>query len=107
MTYGRSDPDLWYTDVNGHRDTEYISLGSDHVVIEGRQVMQIYRDFMQSFANNFGEYLKSGVITEIQVGTGPCGEYPGRVALSIGELRYPSYQGDMWRFPGVGMFQCK
>ncbi|KAJ4958677.1 hypothetical protein NE237_025788 [Protea cynaroides] len=51
---------------------------------------------MRSFRDMFKDYL-GGVIVEIQVGMGPCGE-----------LRYPSYpeSNGTWRLPGIGEFQC-
>ncbi|KAF3335683.1 beta-amylase 7-like isoform X2 [Carex littledalei] len=42
------------------------------------------------------EFFEEGVISEIEVGLGPCGE-----------LRYPSYRMEHgWRYPGIGEFQC-
>ncbi|KAF2543284.1 hypothetical protein F2Q68_00030430 [Brassica cretica] len=87
-------PDLVYTDKSGRRNPEYISLGCDSVpVLRGRTPIQVYSDFMRSFRERFDHYI-GGVIAEIQVGMGPCGE-----------LRYPESNGT-WRFPGIGEFQC-
>eukprot|EP00271_Cylindrocystis_brebissonii_P010045 TRINITY_DN25_c4_g1_i1.p1 TRINITY_DN25_c4_g1~~TRINITY_DN25_c4_g1_i1.p1 ORF type:complete len:829 (-),score=196.44 TRINITY_DN25_c4_g1_i1:1229-3715(-) len=89
--------DIAYTDRSGGRNAEYISLGcDDEPVLRGRTPIEVYRDFMYSFRNEFCDYLGE-VITEIQVGMGPAGE-----------LRYPSYpeSNDRWRFPGIGEFQC-
>ncbi|GLU05487.1 hypothetical protein SLE2022_225870 [Rubroshorea leprosula] len=91
------NPDLVYTDKSGRRNPEYISLGCDMIpVLKGRTPVQAYTDYMRSFHNRFRKYL-GGVIVEIQVGMGPCGE-----------LRYPSYpeSNGTWRFPGIGEFQC-
>ncbi|XP_077235178.1 chloroplast beta-amylase [Tasmannia lanceolata] len=91
------NPDLVYTDRSGRRNPEYISLGCDSLpVFRGRTPIQVYSDYMTSFRENFKDYL-GGVIVEIQVGMGPCGE-----------LRYPSYpeSNGTWRFPGIGEFQC-
>ncbi|CAL9225757.1 unnamed protein product [Arabidopsis halleri] len=91
------NPDLVYTDKSGRRNAEYISLGCDSVpVLRGRTPIQVYSDFMRSFRERFEGYI-GGVIAEIQVGMGPCGE-----------LRYPSYpeSNGTWRFPGIGEFQC-
>ncbi|KAF8379160.1 hypothetical protein HHK36_028589 [Tetracentron sinense] len=91
------NPDLVYTDRSGRRNPEYISLGCDSLpVFKGRTPIQVYSDFMRSFRERFKEYL-GGVIAEIQVGMGPCGE-----------LRYPSYpeSNGTWKFPGIGEFQC-
>lgn len=48
---------------------------------------------MTAFAQAMDSFLKNGVITEIEVGLGPCGE-----------IRYPSYPMSKWKFPGVGEF---
>ncbi|KAJ4951222.1 hypothetical protein NE237_028054 [Protea cynaroides] len=91
------NPDLVYTDRSGRRNPEYISLGCDSLpVLKGRTPIQAYSDYMRSFRDVFNDYL-GGVIVEIQVGMGPCGE-----------LRYPSYpeSNGTWRFPGIGEFQC-
>ncbi|XP_043718480.1 beta-amylase 3, chloroplastic-like [Telopea speciosissima] len=91
------NPDLVYTDRSGRRNPEYISLGCDSLpVLKGRTPIQTYSDFMRSFRDTFKAYL-GGVIVEVQVGMGPCGE-----------LRYPSYpeSNGTWRFPGIGEFQC-
>ncbi|PNX88655.1 beta-amylase chloroplastic-like, partial [Trifolium pratense] len=91
------NPDIVYTDRSGRRNPEYISLGCDSVpVLRGRTPIQVYADYMRSFRDRFSDYLGS-VISEIQVGMGPCGE-----------LRYPSYpeSNGTWRFPGIGEFQC-
>ncbi|XP_026407342.1 beta-amylase 3, chloroplastic-like [Papaver somniferum] len=91
------NPDLVYTDKSGRRNPEYISLGCDSLpVLKGRTPIQVYSDFMRSFRETFSDYL-GGVIVEVQVGMGPCGE-----------LRYPAYpeSNGTWRFPGIGEFQC-
>lgn len=50
---------------------------------------------MRSFRVEFDEFFADGVISEIEVGLGPCGE-----------LRYPSYPAKHgWRYPGIGEFQ--
>ncbi|KAI3918589.1 hypothetical protein MKX01_041909 [Papaver californicum] len=91
------NPDLVYTDKSGRRNPEYISLGCDSLpVLKGRTPIQVYSDFIRSFRETFSDYL-GGVIVEVQVGMGPCGE-----------LRYPAYpeSNGTWRFPGIGEFQC-
>ncbi|KAL5064213.1 hypothetical protein RYX36_025950 [Vicia faba] len=91
------NPDIVYTDRSGRRNPEYISLGCDSVpVLKGRTPLQVYADYMRSFRDRFSDYLGS-VISEVQVGMGPCGE-----------LRYPSYpeSNGTWKFPGIGEFQC-
>lgn len=59
------------------------------------EITQAYKDFMQSFCQEFESDLGS-VITEIAVGMGPAGE-----------LRYPAYptMDRRWKFPGIGEFQ--
>lgn len=97
LDVGEQNPDIYYTDRHGVRNRECLSLGCDEVpLFEGRTPVDIYRDFINAFADKF-DYLFGDVITEITVGMGPAGE-----------LRYPSYpEGDgRWRFPGVGEFQC-
>lgn len=95
QSIGNSNPNIYYTDREGHHDTEYLSLGVDQQkLFQGRSAVDIYYDFMHSFAGNFSSYL-GNVITDVQVGLGPAGE-----------LRYPSYQLDRWTFPGIGEFQC-
>lgn len=50
---------------------------------------------MKSFRENMSDFFEAGMITEIEVGLGPCGE-----------LRYPSFANSQgWRFPGIGEFQ--
>lgn len=50
---------------------------------------------MRSFRVEFNEFFVDGIIAEIEVGLGPCGE-----------LRYPSYPTKHgWKYPGIGEFQ--
>lgn len=59
--------------------------------------LQIYFDYMRSFRVEFDEFFEDGVISEIEIGLGPCGE-----------LRYPSYPAKHdWKYPGIGEFQVK
>lgn len=59
------------------------------------QHLQVYFDYMRSFRVEFDEFFKDGIISEIEIGLGPCGE-----------LRYPSYPAKFgWRYPGIGEFQ--
>jgi beta-amylase len=58
-------------------------------------MMQVYFDFMRSFRVEFDDYFEDGIISEIEVGLGACGE-----------LRYPSYAANHgWKYPGIGEFQ--
>lgn len=50
---------------------------------------------MRSFRVEFNDFFEDGVISEIEVGLGACGE-----------LRYPSYPAKHgWEYPGIGEFQ--
>ncbi|KAK7257504.1 hypothetical protein RIF29_31528 [Crotalaria pallida] len=97
LDIGESDPDIFYTNRSGTRDKEYLSIGVDNKpIFQGRTAIQIYSDYMKSFRENMADFLESGLIIDIEVGTGPAGE-----------LRYPSYpQNQGWVFPGIGEFQC-
>lgn len=58
-------------------------------------MMQVYFDYMRSFRVEFNEFFEDGIISEIEIGLGPCGE-----------LRYPSYPAKHgWEYPGIGEFQ--
>lgn len=103
LQVGQFNPDIFYTDQNGHRDREYLSLGVDHVAVfptsvpgKNRTAVDIYSDFMTAFRNTFSSFIQSGVIDVIEIGLGPAGE-----------MRYPSYQlqNNLWSFPGIGAFQ--
>lgn len=51
---------------------------------------------MKAFAEAMAEFIQNGIIVEIQVGMGPCGE-----------LRYPSYMlSQGWNYPGVGLIMA-
>ncbi|KAM1625021.1 hypothetical protein FF1_022967 [Malus domestica] len=57
--------------------------------------MLVYFDYLRSFRVEFDEFFEEGIISEIEVGLGPCGE-----------LRYPSYpEQHGWKYPGIGEFQ--
>lgn len=105
---------FWFTDRFGNTNSEYISFGADHeAILPTRSVkssstennasnntfrtpIQAYADFAKAFKDEMVSVQEWGTtITEIHVGLGPCGE-----------LRYPSYPSNHWRFPGIGQFQC-
>jgi len=93
-----ANQDMMYTDAEGRRNAEYISLGCDtKPVLQRRTPMQVYKDYMHGLQKKFHNYLgKDSVIVEIQVGMGPDGQ-----------LMYPSYsKANGWYFPGIGEFQC-
>ena len=85
---------VFFVDAEGHIDNEYISPGFDHVRLGDRTPLEMYRDFMEAFAEEFKDFF-AGDIEIIEVGLGPCGE-----------LRYPSYQTQFWSCPGGGELQC-
>ncbi|KAE8708194.1 Beta-amylase 3 [Hibiscus syriacus] len=81
------DPDLVYTDKQGRRNPEYLSLGCDSVpVLRGRTPIRAYSDYMRSFRERKFKWGWD----------------------FVGELRYQSYpeSNGSWKFPGVGEFQC-
>ena len=100
------DPDgLLFQDRAGTRSDEYLSLWADDAPMpvfragekDGddengahppRSPLECYRDMMRAFRATFEDALKQGgLITEVLVGCGPCGE-----------LRFPAYaMGRGWR----------
>ncbi|KAK1284065.1 Beta-amylase 7 [Acorus calamus] len=93
---GRSNPDIFFTDKEGRRNPECLTWGIDKErVLRGRTAVEVYFDYMRSFRVEFNDFFEDGIISEIEVGLGPCGE-----------LRYPSYPVKHgWRYPGIGEFQ--
>ncbi|KAL0425992.1 UNVERIFIED_CONTAM: Beta-amylase 2, chloroplastic [Sesamum radiatum] len=94
---GTKNPDIFFTDKEGRRNQECLTWGIDKErVLSGRTGVEVYFDYMRSFRVEFEEFFRDGVITEIEIGLGPCGE-----------LRYPSYPAKHdWKYPGIGEFQC-
>ncbi|OEL25130.1 Beta-amylase 7 [Dichanthelium oligosanthes] len=94
---GKSNPDIYFTDRAGRRNTECLSWGIDKErVLQGRTAVEVYFDFMRSFRVEFDEYFEDAIISEIEIGLGACGE-----------LRYPSYPAKHgWKYPGIGEFQA-
>ncbi|XP_039123182.1 LOW QUALITY PROTEIN: beta-amylase 2, chloroplastic-like [Dioscorea cayenensis subsp. rotundata] len=94
---GRTNPDMFFTDKEGRRNPECLTWGIDKErILRGRTAVEVYFDYMRSFRVEFDEFFEDGVISEIEIGLGPCGE-----------LRYPSYPVKHgWRYPGIGEFQC-
>ncbi|XP_020552316.1 beta-amylase 2, chloroplastic isoform X1 [Sesamum indicum] len=94
---GTTDPDIFFTDKEGRRNQECLTWGIDKErVLSGRSGIEVYYEYMRSFCVEFEEFFRDGVITEIEIGLGPCGE-----------LRYPSYPAKHdWKYPGIGEFQC-
>jgi len=95
LTLGKSDPDIFFTDRLGNRYKDCLSLAIDSLpLFEGRTPLQMFSDMLQSFRSTFSDYI-GNTIVGISVGLGPNGE-----------LKYPSFPEGMWKFPGVGEFQC-
>jgi beta-amylase len=95
LNVSHNNPDIFYKDANGNYDEEYLNLGVDNLpLFNGRNPVQIYKDFFQSFLKNFAQFIPQ-VISEVEISLGPAGE-----------MRYPGYQLAHWHFPGVGEFQC-
>ncbi|KNA20074.1 hypothetical protein SOVF_055720 [Spinacia oleracea] len=94
---GETNPDIYFTDQEGRRNTESLSWGIDKErVLRGRTAVEVYFDYMRSFRVEFNDFFEGGTISEIEVGLGACGE-----------LRYPSYPANHgWKYPGIGEFQC-
>eukprot|EP00871_Galdieria_phlegrea_P002121 jgi/Galph1/290/GphlegSOOS_G5129.1 len=94
-------PFVFYTDENGMQSFECLGLSADNAKIfpdKGniacRSALDMYEDFMNAFAQEFGNLLCKHIV-QIQVSMGPSGE-----------LRYPSFALSHWKFPGIGAFQC-
>lgn len=63
------NPEVLYTDQNGNRNGEYLSLGVDCLpLFEGRSPVQIYHNFMESFRDTFKEFLGDCIV----VGDAEC-----------------------------------
>ncbi|KAG6430157.1 hypothetical protein SASPL_108219 [Salvia splendens] len=97
MEIGSKNPDIFFTDREGRRNHECLTWGIDKQrVLEGRNALEVYFDYMRSFRVEFNEFFEDGFISEIEIGLGACGE-----------LRYPSYPANHgWEYPGIGEFQC-
>ncbi|XP_062154026.1 beta-amylase 2, chloroplastic isoform X2 [Alnus glutinosa] len=90
--------DCWWGIVEAHAPQVYNWSGYKRlfqIVRDLKLKLQVYFDYMRSFRVEFDEFFEDGIISEIEVGLGPCGE-----------LRYPSYPAKHgWRYPGIGEFQ--
>ncbi|XP_058195269.1 beta-amylase 2, chloroplastic isoform X2 [Rhododendron vialii] len=94
---GQRNPDMFFKDREGRHNPECLTWGVDEErVLRGRTALEVYFEFMRSFRVEFDEFFECGIISEIEIGLGPCGE-----------LRYPSYpEKHGWKYPGIGEFQC-
>ena len=53
---GASNPDIYYTDKQGYRNKECLSLGCDtEPLFRGRTPVDMYRDFISAFADTFDD----------------------------------------------------
>lgn len=97
LEIGKDNPDIFFTDREGRRNKECLTWGIDKErVLKGRTGLEVYFDYMRSFRMEFNDYFEDGLISEIEIGLGACGE-----------LRYPSYpEKHGWKYPGIGEFQC-
>ncbi|CAI0441968.1 unnamed protein product [Linum tenue] len=97
LEIGKENPDIFFTDREGRRNTECLSWGVDKErVLRGRTGIEVYFDFMRSFRTEFDDLFAEGLITAVEIGLG-----------ASGELRYPSFSERLgWRYPGIGEFQC-
>ncbi|PUZ41092.1 hypothetical protein GQ55_9G476000 [Panicum hallii var. hallii] len=93
-----ADPDVLFTDRNGHRREGCLSFAVDELpLLVGNSPLEAYEAFFRSFADEFKDLLGS-IITDVTVSLGPNGE-----------LRYPSYppgSNGADGYSGVGEFQC-
>ncbi|KAK4399265.1 Beta-amylase 7 [Sesamum angolense] len=90
LEIGSENPDIFFTDKEGRRNQECLSWGIDNERV--RTALEVYFEYMESF---HAEFFMDGLITEIEIGIGPCGE-----------LRYPSYPAKHgWKYHGIGEFQ--
>ncbi|KAF7124139.1 hypothetical protein RHSIM_Rhsim12G0031300 [Rhododendron simsii] len=96
---GEGNPDIFFRDRERRHNPECLTWGVDEErVLSGRTALEVYFEFMRSFRVEFDEFFKGGIISEIEIGLGPCGE-----------LRYPSYPEKLgwdWEYPRIGEFQC-
>ncbi|KAE9454697.1 hypothetical protein C3L33_13399, partial [Rhododendron williamsianum] len=94
---GQRNPDMFFKNREGRPNLECLTWGVDEErVLRGRTALEVYFEFMRSFRVEFDEFFEGGIISEIEIGLGPCGE-----------LRYPSYpEKHGWKYPGIGEFQC-
>lgn len=54
---GEENPDIYYTDREGTRNRECLSLGCDREpIFSGRTPVDLYKGFIEAFADNF-DYL--------------------------------------------------
>uniref|UniRef100_A0A0C9QM63 Beta-amylase n=1 Tax=Wollemia nobilis TaxID=56998 RepID=A0A0C9QM63_9CONI len=95
LKVGENDPNIFFTDRAGNRYRDCLSLAVDNLpLFDGRSPLKMFSDVLKNFRETFSDFI-GDTIVEVSVGLGPDGE-----------LRYPSFPEDTWKFPGVGEFQC-
>ncbi|WJZ97839.1 hypothetical protein VitviT2T_016414 [Vitis vinifera] len=62
-------------------------------VLKDRTAVEVYFDYMKSFRVEVDEFIEEGIISEIEIGLGPCGElrylsYPATMAPSTAYITY-------------------
>ena len=66
LDVGDSNPDIFYTDKEGFRNRECLSLGCDgEALFAGRTPIDIYRNFMSAFADTF-QHMFGELMTTIR-----------------------------------------
>ena len=69
---GDSNPDIYYTDKQGFRNKECLSLGCDlEPLFWGRSPVDMYRDFISAFADTF-DHLAGMVQSQSQHSNSVC-----------------------------------
>jgi Glycosyl hydrolase family 14 len=68
LDVGEANPDIFYTDKEGFRNRECLSLGCDEeALFAGRTPIDIYRNFMAAFADTFQHMFGEQMVTILQM----------------------------------------
>ncbi|KAJ0787891.1 putative beta-amylase [Helianthus annuus] len=88
---GEKNPDIYFTDGQGTRNTETLTWGIDEERVLGdRTAVEVYTDYMRSFRDEFDELFQDRSIFKVEVGLGACGELRYPPSLS-GEFHLQCY----------------
>ncbi|KAJ0921190.1 putative beta-amylase [Helianthus annuus] len=88
---GEKNPDIYFTDGQGTRNTETLTWGIDEERVLGdRTAVEVYTDYMRSFRDEFDELFQDRSISKVEVGLGACGELRYPPSLS-GEFHLQCY----------------
>ncbi|KAM0021632.1 putative beta-amylase [Helianthus debilis subsp. tardiflorus] len=88
---GQQNPDIYFTDRQGTRNTETLTWGIDEERVLGdRTAVEVYTDYMRSFRDEFDELFQDRSIFKVEVGLGACGELRYPPSLS-GEFHLQCY----------------